>query len=43
MQTHTSADVSVTLSDADIERLLEEGEIEEDGITIQFYGGESVK
>lgn len=38
MQTHTKADVSVTLSDTDLERLLENGEIEENGITIQYFG-----
>lgn len=38
MKTHTKVDASVTLSEDDIDRLLEEGEVEEDGITISFFG-----
>jgi len=37
MQAHTSSDVSVSLSEADIERLLEHGIIEQGDVTIELF------
>lgn len=38
MKSHTQAEVTISLSETDIERLLEDGELSEDGVTIEFFG-----
>jgi len=40
MKSHTQAEVTVSLSETDIERLLEEGELSEEGVTIRFFGSD---
>lgn len=42
MQSHAQTEVTVSLSEADLEQLLEEGELCEDGVTIEFFGSKRI-
>jgi len=37
MKSYTETEVTVSLSEADIVRLVEDGQLEEDGVTIEFF------
>jgi len=38
MQANVSANVSVSLSEADVRQLLEDGTISREGVTLRYYG-----
>lgn len=37
MKSHAKTNVTISLNEDDVERLLEDGEIRDDGVTIELY------